>query len=208
MSTASAPDARVLLYWLPLGADARSVAWNGRTFEALVARHEHRAVRDLYHSALQVWVENARFTIEMAPAWAGPAGERGVVGEGPVGAVVLGHSRLFRYEIRCWRDGVIPDLADAVGGPRLLGEDPAVARHLLALTSAVPRLTWGRDERGVGEMWNSNSITSWLLARSGHDLATTGPPEHGRAPGWDAGLAVAALTGCGQDSLGPGRNVR
>jgi hypothetical protein len=41
-------------------------------------------------------------------------------------------------------------------------------------------------------MWNSNSLISWLLARSGHDTDTVGPPLHGRAPGWSAGLVAAA----------------
>jgi hypothetical protein len=41
-------------------------------------------------------------------------------------------------------------------------------------------------------MWNSNSLTAWLLARSGHATDHIGPPAHGRAPGWDAGLIVAA----------------
>jgi len=35
--------ASVMLYWLPLGAGGHSVRWNGRIFEALVARHERRA---------------------------------------------------------------------------------------------------------------------------------------------------------------------
>ena len=56
----------------------------------------------------------------------------------------------------------------------------------------VPALTWGRDEMHTGEMWNSNSLTAWLLARSGHELATVHPPAQGRAPGWHAGLTVAA----------------
>jgi len=41
-------------------------------------------------------------------------------------------------------------------------------------------------------MWNSNSLISWLLARSGHDMAVVRPPDDGRAPGWSAGLVVAA----------------
>ena len=43
-------------------------------------------------------------------------------------------------------------------------------------------------------MWNSNSLTAWLLSRRGHDPAAPGlqPPAHGRAPGWSAGLIVAA----------------
>lgn len=46
----------------------------------------------------------------------------------------------------------------------------------------------------AGEMWNSNSVTSWILRRSGIDTAQLAPPNGGRAPGWDAGLAVAART--------------
>jgi hypothetical protein len=41
----------ITLYWLPLGAGGHCVRLNGRLFEALVACHEHRPVRDLYHSA-------------------------------------------------------------------------------------------------------------------------------------------------------------
>ena len=53
---------------------------------------------------------------------------------------------------------------------------------------------WGRDECNVGEMWNSNSVISWALARSGADIDAVRVPSGGRAPGWDAGLAVAAGT--------------
>jgi hypothetical protein len=56
----------------------------------------------------------------------------------------------------------------------------------------VPPLTWGRDELRSGDMWNSNSLTSWLLARTGHDMTTIGPPGRGRAPGWHAGLILAS----------------
>jgi hypothetical protein len=41
-------------------------------------------------------------------------------------------------------------------------------------------------------MWNSNSLTAWLLACSGHKTELIVPPLHGRAPGWVAGLVVAA----------------
>ena len=68
-------------------------------------------------------------------------------------------------------------------------------REVLALVPAFPRLVWGRDAHGAGDMWNSNSLVSWLLARSGHDMAPLGPPRHGRAPGWQAGLVAARETG-------------
>jgi len=52
-------------------------------------------------------------------------------------------------------------------------------------------LTWGRDELGAGDMWNSNSLVSWALARTGHDMNVIRPPINGRAPGWKAGLWLA-----------------
>jgi hypothetical protein len=181
------------LYWLPLGAGgAPVVRWSGRAFERLVARHQRRDPVDLFHSALEVHLGDDVFVVEMAPVWSDHRPGRGVVGEGPVGLAVLGRSRLFRYEVRCWQAGVIPDVAEAVASPRRMSEDPDRARRLLALVPQFPRATWGRDEQRTGDMWNSNSLTSWLLASSGHDLGAVLPPAYGRAPGWDAGLAVAA----------------
>jgi hypothetical protein len=40
-------------------------------------------------------------------------------------------------------------------------------------------------------MWNSNSVTAWLIARSGLDTESIHPPTAGRAPGWQAGLVIA-----------------
>jgi hypothetical protein len=40
-------------------------------------------------------------------------------------------------------------------------------------------------------MWNSNSVISWLIVRSGLAADSIQPPAGGRAPGWDAGLVVA-----------------
>jgi hypothetical protein len=109
-----------------------------------------------------------------------------------VGSEPLGRSRLFRYEIRRWTDGTIPDLADAVGGPQRLSSDEHRARRLLELVPSFPTATWGRDELRTGDMWNSNSLTSWLLARSAHAIDGLDPPSDGRASGWTAGLVVAA----------------
>jgi hypothetical protein len=138
-----------------------------------------------------VHIDGRTTTIEMAPVWT-KSGDRGVVNEGAVGARLLGKSRLFRYEIRCWGGGSIPDAAEAVGGPVRVSTDPDAARRVIDLVAECPTPTWGRDEMSTGEMWNSNSVTSWLLVRSG--LATTdiGPPPGGRAPGWNAGLAAPA----------------
>jgi hypothetical protein len=183
------------LYWLPLGAGGRFVRWNGRLFEAVTARREHRAVEDLYHCALEVREPSRRFVIEMAPVWNIDAADRGVVCEGPVAASWLGRWRLFRYEVRRWRDGRIPDVAEAVASPQRLNSDKLQVAHLLDVLPSVPSLTWGRDELRAGDMWNSNSLTSWLLARSGHDMTTIHPPARGRAPGWQAGLVLASRQG-------------
>jgi len=184
-------DPTLLLYWLPLGAGGRCVHVSGRLFEAFAARRQHRPRCDLYHSALEVHSGRDRFVIEMTPAWTREQPERGVVLEGPVGARWLGSSVLFRYEVRRWRDGVIPDLAEAVGLPRHVATDRDRSELLLRLVPQVPALTWGRDETEVGDMWNSNSLTSWLLASSGHDPTSVVPPDGGRAPGWQAGLVLA-----------------
>jgi hypothetical protein len=186
---------RIDLYWLPLGAGGRSVRWNGRLFEAAMARREHRAVAELYHSALEVRQGPSRFVIEMAPVWNTDAVDRGVVCEGPVGTRWLGRSRLFRYEVRCWLDGRIPDVAEAVASPQVLSTDRDQVARLIDILPTVPSLTWGRDALGAGDMWNSNSLISWSLARTGHDMTTVCPPARGRAPGWQAGLVLASRQG-------------
>jgi hypothetical protein len=183
-------DAAVALYWLPLGAGGQVVRRCGRAFEALQAWAQARPPARLYHSALEVWVGGERYVIEQAPAW-GMGGPRGVVAQGPVGSPLLGRIRLFRYEVRCWRDGVIPDIATAVDSPSWLDTDPRRATRLIGVVRDVPRATWGRDEQDTGEMWNSNSLVSWALLSSGHDLGRIHPPSHGRAPGWDAGVVAA-----------------
>ncbi|HET6940412.1 MAG TPA: hypothetical protein VFI19_17470 [Nocardioides sp.] len=193
MSTGPAspvPDG-VDLYWLPLGAGGRVVPRCGRMYERLSAHVGHRRAQPLFHSALEVTSEGTRYVVEMGPVRGLPALDRGVVREGPVGLRSLGVFRLFRYEVRCWPGGNIPDRDWAVGGPRRLGGADTAVR-VLELVRAVPTLTWGRDELAVGDMWNSNSLVSWLLASSGVDLSGVAPPLGGRAPGWSAGIALAA----------------
>ena len=176
------------LYWLPLGAGGQVVRWNGRVYEALVAWHEHRPARELFHAALEVTGGERRHVIEMGPAWGQGSTPRGVVRVGPVGLRALGRLRAFRYEVRCWPDGRIPDVAEAVDSPRRLSDDPVQVARVLDAVPRTPALTWGRDETGAGEMWNSNSLVAWLLAMGGLDPAAVSPPRGGRAPGWGAGL--------------------
>jgi hypothetical protein len=188
----AAAETSIELYWLPLGAGGWFVRLNGRIWEAVHARREHRRPLDLYHTALVVRVPEGRFVVEDCwpiPDVDGPS--RGVAVEGPVGSRRLGRWRVFRYEVRRWRDGVIADASEAVASPQRLSDDPVVARRLLALVGSLPSPVWGRDELGTGEMWNSNSVIAWLLARSGLPTDAIRPPAGGRAPGWQAGLVMA-----------------
>jgi hypothetical protein len=131
-----------------------------------------------------------RFVIEQTPVPDAHGERRGVVLEGPVGSRLAGRFRLFRYEVRRWRDGVIPDIAEAVSSVRVTDE-PAQASQILDLVPSVPALVWGRDEGHTGDMWNSNSVISWLIASVGLDVGGIQPPSGGRAPGWQAGLEIA-----------------
>jgi len=176
---------------------------NGRIFEAVVARLEKRTTKDIFHSALEVQVPEGKFVIEMAPVRDRNGALRGVVAEAPVGSRWARSLRTFRYEVRRWRGGVIPDVDEAVASPRRLTDDPVVAQRILELVPEVPTPVWGRDELQAGEMWNSNSLTSWLIARSGLDVESVHPPAGGRAPGWGAGLVVARRQEARPGFVGP-----
>ncbi|GAA4305412.1 hypothetical protein GCM10023162_08680 [Klenkia terrae] len=179
------------LFWLPLGAGGWSVRRNGRVLEAVTSRLAGRPAQALVHSALVVRRAGVRSVIEMGPVWnvPGTPAERGSVGTGAVGIRWLGRSRWFRYEVRCWPGGVLPDEAEALGGPRPTTADPAL---VLRAVRTVPFPTWGRDDLCTGGVWNSNSLTSWLLGRCGQDTELVRPPSGCRAPGWDAGLVLAS----------------
>jgi len=184
--------ASIDLYWLPLGAGGWFVRTNGRVYEAIKALGERRRRFDLYHSALVVEAPEGRFVIETA--WPIPDDRpdaRGAVVQGPVGSRRLSSLRVCRYEVRRWKDGIIPDIADAVASPHRVSRDPDLARRVLELVPSVPPLVWGRNELNVGEMWNSNSVVSWLLVSAGVPLDEIRFPAGGRAPGWNAGIAIA-----------------
>lgn len=167
---------------------------NGRIYEAILARRDRRAPLDLYHTALEVHAPDGRFIVENAwPIPDADGSSRGVVVQGPVFGRGLARARFLRYEVRRWRDGMIADAAWAVASPQRVSSDPARARRLLDLVGSVPPLVWGRDELGTGDMWNSNSVIAWLLARAGLPTDAIEPPPGGRAPGWHAGLFAAKL---------------
>lgn len=179
------------LFWLPLGAGGHFVRLNGRIYEAVASRLDGRPPSDLYHSALEVRVPEARYVIESAPIRPSDGLDRGVIGEGPVGAPWAGCFRLFRYELRLWRGGHISDIGEAVESPRHLSSNSTDAVRLLTLAPLVPKPTWGRDELHTSEMWNSNSFIAWLITVTGLDVDAIHPPAGGRAPGWNAGVVVA-----------------
>ena len=187
----SVASSSVDLYWIPLGAGSPVVQASGRMFERLSAWRHNRPRCDLYHAAMQVQTPQGYFTIEQAPVPDRDGAARGVVAEGPVGLRIAGHLRVFRYEVRCWPDGTIPDIGFAVDSPVLVSTDMTVATTILEQLPYVPTPVWGRDEAGTGDMWNSNSIMSWVLTRAGVDTDTLKLPPRGRAPGWSAGRIVA-----------------
>jgi hypothetical protein len=184
---------RLDLYWIPLGAGAHVVRVCGKAYETLASLAHRRPRQDLFHSALIATIGGDEVVIEMTPipddrGWE----DRGVVGEGPVGTRWAGRFRLFRYEIRRWRGGVIPDLTHAVSSPVPIAADPEVVQEVLDLVPLVPTWVWGRDALGAGDMWNSNSVISWVLTRAGVETRAGQPPGGGRAPGWDAGVLAAS----------------
>ena len=179
------------LWWLPVGAGGHVVVHTSRWWELIVVRREHRRPEPLFHAALEVFVDSRRYVIEMTPAWGQPRADRGVAVTGPVGLRPLGRLRAFRYEVRAWRDGILPDRASAVGPPVTIRLDAARARALRDDVSRVPALTWGRRVPEADDMWNSNSLIAWLLTRRGLAAEWFHPPDGGRAPGWAAGIAVA-----------------
>jgi hypothetical protein len=188
------------LLWLPLGAEGSGWARiNGLIYERIRALIERRRPLDLYHTALLVRVPDGNYVVEtMLPSPDDDLAARGVTYVGPMFSRRLARMRLFLYEVRCWRDGVLPDADEAVGGPQPVSRDPGQAQAVLDATHSVPDLIWGRDEMGTGEMWNSNSVISWLLTRSGVAMDEIRPPPEGRGPGWDAGVIVAGRGGAAE----------
>jgi hypothetical protein len=168
--------AAVDLYWIPLGAGGHCVRFNGRVFEAIEAARQHRQRCDLYHAALVVELDGDRYTIEIAPSPNADEASRGVVATGPVGSRYAGWLRLFRYEIRCWRGGSIPDLDWAVGGPRRLTSDPPATRQLLDLITTVPTPVLRPPPRGRAPGWDAGLEVARRSGAHERDMPTLGKP--------------------------------
>ena len=189
--------AAVDLYWLPLGAGGHFVRLSGRVFEAVAARAARRPACDLYHSALEVRAAAARFVIEQAPVPDARGEQRGVVAEGPVGSRWAGRFRIFRYEIRRWRDGRIPDVNVAVGSPWRLTDDDPRAQRVLDLLPQVPTPGLGprraQDRRHV-----ELELGHRLADRAQRDRHRVDPPSDSRTCAGMAGRARGcATTGSG-----------
>ncbi len=184
------------LYWLPVGAGtSRFQQASLRAWEAFEAARTRRPRMRLVHSALKLSHDGDPYTLELTPAFLGE--QPPPLATGPVGLRAAGRFRLFRYQLRCLPAATLPDEQWAVGDPvRLTGECASV-RQILALGPGVPRHTWGRRPRGAGDMWTSDSVISWLLVQAGLDVSRAAPPPGTRAPGWSAGIEVAA-TGAGR----------
>src|SRR5262249_30671681 len=200
-------DVGIDLYWLPLGTGGLVIRPVGIAFEALAARVASRSRLDLYHAALDVRTPGARFVVEAMPSVFGRAARAGggVIADGPMAVSHTQRLRLLRYELRCWRDGTIADADLAVESPLRVSDDAQAAVRLLELASSVPMCTWGRDELGAGEMWTSNSVVAWLVARARAANGEVQPPAGGRAPGWSAGLRIAARDATGRERRGRAR---
>ena len=135
------PGDGVELHWLPLG--------RGRILRAAQRprlRGGGRAVGGRAPSATcttrrSPCTATAPVTVvEMTPSTGGPPGPDARRGGGGAGRRAAGSPalRVLRYEIRCWRDGMIGDIDEAVGDPLRLSDDAEVARRIIAPAPQVP----------------------------------------------------------------------
>ena len=154
---------------------------------------ERRRPCEVRHSALQIQVPEGRFVVAQTPVPRLSVERRGVVAEGAVGASWAGRFRIFRYEIRLWRNGHIPDVAEAVDSPQRLNSDETLCVARARPGVEVPTPVWGR--MGCDrEMWNWKAITASTSTAAGSRLVDTasrgGPP-----PGSRAGVTAARTPG-------------
>ena len=200
----SADRTAIDLYWLPLGAGGRSVRLNGRFFEAVAAVLGHRRACASTDSALLVRAGGG-FVIELAPFPATTPLDAvwwPLVRSAQWSRVAPGFP--LRGSLLAGRDH--PRRRRGRRGPRRLSDDPERATAP-RLVPHVPTPVWGRDELRTGEMWNSNSLISWLLTRCGLDIEPINPLTGGtgaRLAGRHRGGATPADTSrsiAGRDTL-------
>ena len=184
------------LYWLPLGAGAPSgshlVGLAGKMYEALSAAVELTAAarplpRRSRDSTGRRMLRHRGRPVTGRP-WGEPRGRCRRPRRHPFcrrpAALSLRNPLLVQRPHRgCRRGSRESDPAHRRTG--------VIARRLLELGPEAPTPVWGRDELRAGDMWNSNSVISWLLARAGLPVQDVSLPPDGRAPGWEAGIVVA-----------------
>ena len=182
-------DAAIDLYWLPLGAGGHSVRVNGKNLRS--GRRVARPSRSLRPLPLRPPGVRARGTI------------RDRAGTGVGRRRPRRHYQGRRRNTRGPTFPALPLRDPALArrghpGRRRGGREPSPPERRSRLRASAARAgaaganaRIGIDELGAGEMWNSNSTISWLLARTGLDVEAIQPPARGRAPGWQAGIVIA-----------------
>lgn len=176
------------LCWLPVGAGTRVQAASLWLYESVAARIGRRPKATLYHAALKFGVDARRYTLELMPIPREQHEEPLMTG--PVGTRLAARLRIFQYQLRLRESAELPD-EQWIASVHRLASDPSAIEGVLGHARLVPPYTWGRRVPGTKEMWTSDSALSWLLTRAGVALGEAGPPPGGRAPGWDAGIAIA-----------------
>ena len=184
-------SASVDLVWLPLGAGGHSVRLNGRVYEAVAAQIGRRRRCALYHSALDVSVPEGRFVIEMAPIPDADGRARGVVAEGAVGSRRAGGCGSFATRSGAGSAGPSPTSRRRWTAPAASPTTSSVHGGCSPWCRSSRHRSGAGTSSHAGEMWNSNSLVSWLLGHADFDVDAISPPPGGRAPGWNAGLVVA-----------------
>lgn len=172
------------MWWLHVGAGGHVARRTSAWWERATAARQHRPPQVLVHAVLEVEDDDGVVAVDMGPTWGKEAAAaRRVLMVGPVGSPALGWCPFFRYELRVVPSGV--DESAVVASSARVSLPAGVLDDL----AHVPGYTWGRDEAAVGDMWTSNSVVAWLLARAG--VNEVAPPPGHRAPGWAAGTVVA-----------------
>ena len=108
--------------------------------------------------------------------------------EGAVGSRWARRLRIFRYEVHRWRDGVIPDLAEAVASPERLTSDPLLTLRIFDLVASGAAVDLG-TRRGACRRDVELELGHCLADRARRHRCGLAAPAR---PGTGAGLAGRA----------------